>query len=208
MNGMDTETRIAECGGIVAAPTEASPPPIRLESPSEIYRESFFAAMAEFASEGAPQVSPDLTREGFPAYVQRLHDHAAGRNLPEGYIPSKEFWIVDEEGYAGRIILGLAYYPSPERVGNHVGYIVRPSKRRRGYATEALRSLLAEARRLEIPRLMLVCDEDNVASRKVIEKNGGTFLGRLPNDEVHHGALRFLIDLTPTSRSARTETTA
>lgn len=151
--------------------------------------------MAEFASEGIPQISEDTTRERFSDYVQRLHDLAAGKDLKDGHMPSKEFWIVDAEGYAGRIILGLAFTPGPDRVGNHVGYAVRPSKRRRGYATEALRCLLYEARRLKVYKLMPVCDEDNVASRKVIEKNGGVLLGRLPNDEVHHGALRFMIDL-------------
>ena len=91
--------------------------PISLVTPSEEYVESFFEAMAEFRAEGLPQISDSVTRETFPAYVQSLHDLAMGVNLKEAYIPSREFWIVDSEGYAGRIILGLTYYPSPERVG-------------------------------------------------------------------------------------------
>ena len=105
--------------------------PISLVAPSVAYAESFFAAMAEFRSEGLPQTSESVTRETFPAYVQSLHDLAMGVNLKEGYIPSKEFWIVDAEGYAGRIILGLTYSPSPERVGHHVGYAIRPGRRLR-----------------------------------------------------------------------------
>jgi predicted acetyltransferase len=136
-----------------------------------------------------------MTEAQFPAYVQRLHDLAAGKNLKDGYIPSKEFWIVDAEGYAGRIILGLSFYPSPERVGHHVGYAVRPSKRRRGYATQALRCLLGEALKRNIYRLMPSCGVDNIASRMVIERNGGVLLPGEPDGSGDDRELRFLIDL-------------
>ncbi|MFX8577852.1 hypothetical protein ABTM02_20525, partial [Acinetobacter baumannii] len=82
----------------------------------------FFEAIAESARERMPQFPAQLTRESFPAYVQRLNDQATGRNLPQGHVPFLELWMIDEEGYAGRIILGLAFYPGPTRVGHHVGY--------------------------------------------------------------------------------------
>ena len=177
------------------APPKDQPARISLGPPSERYLESFFQAMAEFEGEGNPQVPEGMTEARFPAYVQRLHDQSVGKDLKEGHVPSKEFWIVDAEGYAGRIILGLSFTPAPDRVGNHVGYAVRPSKRRRGYATEALRRLLDEARRLNLHRLMPVCDEANVASRKVIERNGGVLLDRAPDDEARSSELRFVIEL-------------
>lgn len=171
------------------------PAQIRLEPPSESYLESFFQAMAEFAAEGNPQVAESMSRDQFPAYVQRLHDQAIGKNLKEGHVPSVEFWIIDSEGYAGRIILGLTFFPSPERLGNHVGYAVRPSKRQKGYATKALQYLLDEARKLGVYKLMPVCDSTNLASRKVIESNGGVLLDLMPNNKPGDSSLRFLIDL-------------
>jgi len=165
--------------------------PISLVAPSVVYVDSFFAAMAEFRAEGLPQISESVTRDTFPAYVRSLHDLAMGVNLREGYIPSKEFWIVDAEGHAGRIILGLTYSPSPERVGHHVGYAIRPSRRLRGYATLALGLLLSEARQLGITRLMPSCDTENVGSRKVIERNRGALL----NEEGSGEGLQYLIEL-------------
>lgn len=170
---------------------------ISLEEPSVMYVDSFFVAMAEFEVEGRPQVPAGMRTDQFSAYVEGLHDLAAGRNLPTGYIPSKEFWIIDGDGYAGRIILGLSYYPSPERLGHHVGYAVRPSKRRRGYATQALRLMLEEANKLGIYRLMPTCGQDNVASRKVIEANGGVMLPQPNSGEADGSELRFLILLGP-----------
>jgi predicted acetyltransferase len=60
-------------------------------------------------------------------------------------------------------------------MGGHIGYDVRPSARRRGHATAMLRAALPVARGLGIESALVTCDEDNVASRKVIEANGGVF---------------------------------
>ncbi len=168
---------------------------MRLELPSEKYKDSFFPAMAEFEAERIRQIPENMTGEQFPAYVQKLLDQAEGKNLPEGHIPSKEFWIIDAEGYAGRIILGLTFTPDTYTVGHHVGYAVRPSKRRRGYATKALEYLLDEARALKVYKLMPVCGFENIASRRVIERNGGVLVGPTANED----GLRFLIDLDASS---------
>lgn len=185
------ETNVARAHEAAGADlrTESQTPQITLKSPSESYIDSFFDAMAEFEAEGDHQFLQSMTRDQFPLHVQRLHDLANGINLKEGYIPSKEFWITDADGFAGRIILGLTFIPPPERVGHHVGYAIRPSKRRNWYATKALQLLCDEARKLRIFKLMPTCGADNVASRKVIERNGGVLLDR-SGDE-----LRYLIDL-------------
>jgi predicted acetyltransferase len=57
--------------------------------------------------------------------------------------------------------------------GGHIGYEIRPSKRRQGYGTAMLRLGLDEARAHGLDRVLLTCNEDNAGSRKVIERNGG-----------------------------------
>jgi predicted acetyltransferase len=61
------------------------------------------------------------------------------------------------------------------RWAGHIGYGIRPSARRRGLATWALRRMLEEARALGLEQLLVVCAVDNVASVKTIERCGGTF---------------------------------
>ena len=57
--------------------------------------------------------------------------------------------------------------------GGHIGYIVRPSQRRQGYATQTLAQALEVAAELGIEQALVTCEDDNVASARTIESNGG-----------------------------------
>ena len=69
-----------------------------------------------------------------------------------------------------------------------------PWKRRRGYATEALRQMLPVARDVGLKRLQLTCDEDNEPSRKIIVANGGV-LDRRYVEESGNTKLSFWVNL-------------
>jgi predicted acetyltransferase len=103
--------------------------------------------------------------------------HADGSETPR--LPNRSFWLWDGE-FCGMI--GLRYEPGTEQlppyVKGHIGYAVVPWKRRRGYATRALAMMLPVARAVGLARVFLVCDAGNLASRRVIERNGGVLAGR------------------------------
>jgi len=80
------------------------------------------------------------------------------------------------------------------RVGGHIGYDIVPSARQRGHATAMVRAALPIAARMGIDPALVTCDIDNVASRKVIEGNGGRLW------QAGDGKLRFWL---PTSRPVR-----
>ena len=84
----------------------------------------------------------------------------------------------------------------PEHVLGHIGFAVVPSKRQRGYATEALGMMLAEARRVGLGRVEITTDPDNMASQRVIEANGGRLAGEFPNPRYGpQPKLLYLVDL-------------
>lgn len=174
---------------------ELSPPVVRV-------RESFLAAMAEFRGEGRGDPADNtmvggeirdfgdtwFSPEGFSAYVDWLRSQALEDSpRPEGYVPSTTLWWIEEEAYLGRIAIRHRLTPHLREVGGHIGYDVRPSARRRGHATGMLRDALPVARGLGIESALVTCDVDNVASRRVIESNGGVF------EDQRAGKLRFWV---------------
>lgn len=82
--------------------------------------------------------------------------------------------MVGAEEFLGRIALRHTLTERLRVAGGHIGYDVRPTARRRGYATVMLREVLPLALAEGVtPAALLTCDADNIASRKVIETNGG-----------------------------------
>lgn len=78
--------------------------------------------------------------------------------------------------------------------GGHIGDSIRPSERRKGYATEMIRLALNECKNLGIFKVLMVCYVDNIGSEKSIINNGGV-LENIVEDEDGNKIKRFWIDL-------------
>jgi predicted acetyltransferase len=89
-------------------------------------------------------------------------------------LPSFRRWIW-ADGFCGSI--GLRWQNGtnalPPTCSGHIGYSVVPWRRLEGLATEALRAILPEARRVGLSVVDLTVDPENPGSVRVIEKNGG-----------------------------------
>ncbi|MFR9780256.1 GNAT family N-acetyltransferase [Micromonospora sp. MS34] len=177
----------------------------KLTPPTERVRASFLAAMAEFRAEGRgdPQdqtmIGRDLrthaatwhTAEGFARYVAELRlEEREETPRPAGRVPATTLWWVAGDEYLGRLAIRHRLTPQLREAGGHVGYDVRAGARGRGHATAMLRAALPVARALGVDPALLACDVDNVASHRVIERNGGVL-----TDE-RAGKLRFLVPTT------------
>jgi predicted acetyltransferase len=66
-------------------------------------------------------------------------------------------------------------HPNLIETGGHIGYGIRPSERRKGYATKMLSLGISAARKIGLSHVLLTCKDDNIGSWKTIESNGGIF---------------------------------
>jgi predicted acetyltransferase len=115
---------------------------------------------------------PDL----FAAYAERMAATADDDGLlPPGIVPATFLWWVEGDTYLGRLSIRHSLTQWLLDYGGHIGYVVRPSARRQGHATAMLAAALPVAADLGIDPVLVTCDYDNVASRLVIEANGGVF---------------------------------
>jgi predicted acetyltransferase len=138
-------------------------------------------------------------------FIKRLTDRDAKGPpvvLPDGTtaarLPGFRLWLWDGE-FCGSI--GLRWQPGtaalPPHVLGHIGYAIVPWKGGRGYAKLALKQMLKHARDEGLEYVEITTDPDNVASRRVIEANGGVLLERFKRP-VQYGrsdALRYRIAL-------------
>ncbi|MBV8594212.1 MAG: hypothetical protein JOZ27_07930 [Caulobacteraceae bacterium] len=155
-------------------------------------------------AEAARELLRQIDRD--PAAVVAGSDDLEGRlppiELKDGSrvprLPSFHRWMWDGE-FCG--MLGARWPadlgPLPDHVPGHVGYSVVEWKRGRGYATRGLALLLPEIKAIGLAFVDLTTDLDNIPSQKVIQANGGRFLGREPRPDAHGGGdcLRWRIDL-------------
>jgi len=155
-----------------------------LTTPDLRFRDSFLAAMDEFAAEGRADddsmVGRDLaefgpkwrTHAGFTAYVEQVLGESERPRKP-GFVRQTTWWWIEGTDYLGRISLRHELTEHLREVGGHIGYDVRSSRRREGHATRMLAAVLPEVSALGVDPALVTCDVDNLASRKVIERNGG-----------------------------------
>lgn len=150
------------------------PVPVALLEPTADLGPAFLDFLAELRGAGESMAgTDDLTVETLPAYVGRLARMAAGIDLEPGRVAMSTYWLIEDGTMIGISRLRHELTPTLRAHGGHVGFIVRPSRRRQGYGTRLLAVTLEKGKARGMDRVLITCDSDNMGSWKIIEKNGG-----------------------------------
>jgi predicted acetyltransferase len=168
-----------------------------LSSPSRQYKETFLKALQEEVQTEGDQMSHKIQNivADFDGFLQRLSDMERGINIAPHLVPASSFWLIDNGEYIGSLSLRHGLNDDLFHFGGHIGYDIRPSKRRKGYGKEILRLGLEKARERGLRRVLITCDETNIGSKKIIEANGGVFENAVTQEGSPVKKLRYWIDL-------------
>ncbi len=149
-----------------------------LVKPDLYYFEQYNDMMREWQESGT-QVAPWFLdqpydcMEAFAELIQMLDDCEHG-NLDHKYASTTSYFVVDKQN----CLIGAAslrHYLTVEgyRTWGHIGYGIRPTARRKGYATCTLHMMLGKAKNRNIDPVLIACHTSNIGSMKVIENCGG-----------------------------------
>lgn len=150
---------------------------LKLLKPSKKYKESILEFKREFMKSGETlHGGACLTKfesvEEWLSYLKLLSNISS---VPKGYVQSTEYITVRSSDDRMVGIVNIRHYLNDYllKVGGHVGYSIRPTERRKGYAKEQLILALEKCHQLGINKILITCNKDNEASRKTIIGVGG-----------------------------------
>jgi predicted acetyltransferase len=169
----------------------------QLAAPAPCYRSSYLEALREGFHRGIQPVADDRRigeiEADFAGHLRAITDQGGTIRLADGTlvprVPFSLLWLVEGDRFIGEVSIRHELNAWLRTSGGHIGYGVTPSRQRQGYGRLILKLALEECRRLGLERVLLTAIEDNVASVRIIEANGGR-LEDVINDPDGRGRLR------------------
>lgn len=115
--------------------------------------------------------------------VETFMNNRDQSKLPSHYVPSYDYFVVDEDKFIGIIHIRIRLTENLLRFGGHIGYAVNPKYWCLGYGKKLLKLALEEHKDLiEEDKILITCDDDNIGSYKIIEANGGVLENKIENE--------------------------
>ena len=134
---------------------------------------------------------PEANTSPWSIFKNDYHDFEYYKNhldveVPtEGLVPDSTYFCLDEERniMVGAINIRHELNDYLLNYGGHIGDGIRPSERRKGYATKMIALGLEECKKLGIHKVLITCDKKNIGSAKSIIKNGGILENEVVNPD-------------------------
>ena len=157
---------------------------IKLVKLSKVYQKQLDDMMEEWLAV-EQDFSPWAIRKNdyrdFDYYLENLERKVE----QDGRVPDSVFFCldVDLDIFVGAVNIRHYLNESLLFTGGHIGDGIRPSQRRKGYATAMIGLALEECKKLGIHRVLMTCDKDNIGSAKSIRNNGGVLENEVVNED-------------------------
>lgn len=144
-----------------------------LKKPDETMKNEFILFNDEWEAHGEKLVPYAARRRGLTYDEWRNEAERIEKEAPQGMVTAQVWFLMREDRILGAITLRHTLNDYLTGVGGHIGYGVRPSERRKGYADLMLKKVLVLAGERGMKRVLITCNQGNTGSEKVIIRNGG-----------------------------------
>lgn len=151
--------------------------------------------LSDSSMDGTGQLRHMNNISNWLAFNQRFENEAT---VPEHFVLAEQFIYVQKNT---QTIVGMIQFRHElnhllRNYGGHIGYSIRPTERRKGYAKQMLASCLKMCKSQGFQKVLITCKEDNEASRRTILANGGEYENTVYHDLENVMIERYWIDLT------------
>ena len=136
------------------------------------YRQEFLDAGDSMGGTGPLRRTPNPEE-----YIRICSEYENPLKVPARLVPATQFLFLrkSDNKLVGMIQVRHRFNDYLEKYAGHIGYSVRPSERRKGYAKEMLRITLPFCREIGIDKVLITCIDGNIGSEKTILANGGIY---------------------------------
>lgn len=150
-----------------------------LIEPSEIYAEQIREYRQDFLDTNCSMdgCGPLRKCEDPIAYISECEKCTVSETLPDGLVIATQFFYVRkvDNRLVGMIQVRHYFNDYLSKFGGHIGYSIKPSERRKGYATSMLNAVLPYCREIGLDKILITCIDGNIGSEKTILNNGGIY---------------------------------
>lgn len=123
-----------------------------------------------------------LSLSDFSNWLIKKHNDSIQEGIVDGWkVPSTTFFLYVDGVPVGMGNLRHMLTAALKNAGGHIGYAISPKHRGKGYGKVLLKLLLQEAKKLDIDKVLITVNINNIASQKVALANGGVITNK--NDE-------------------------
>lgn len=132
----------------------------------------------------------------FEEWYNNVISNSDEATVMDGFVPASTFLAVRiaDNRLIGMIDIRHRLNEYLYNFGGNIGYSVRESERRKGYAAEMLALGLDECKKLGLSRVLITCHNKNIASAKVMLKNGAVMENEI-SDSGGDVVQRYFIEL-------------
>lgn len=169
---------------------------VKLVEPCEELKDAYLEMVEECREVFEYYAYHNRAMSDYQAFLEEARAWKRGEDLPQGFVPMTTYWMLkDGSKILGESRLRSRLTPALEVEGGHIGYMIRPSERRKGYGTQILTLVLQAAQQEGYRRVLVTCDTDNTGSARIIEKNGGILDGYSVSPHSGKQVSRYWIEL-------------